>query len=711
MKKLKKLNHLESNLKVFQSGENLNEKFYDLKDDLLRDKHKGSYVMSHDGRVYISYKEFKEYQEERLNRKIIYRSFSSIAKESDFFTTEFSKYKKMLFFYIEKSNPTLTSKSSTSMDIKGFQLFLKILKSINIKFEDFNKIDYLLQNKIYDQFYNTKNLFKSNIRNLNRFFNNISKFSDTYLMSSFKNNSQHSLPRKGIPSSIIFQLDYFCEKELNENLEIFKKVVEWKKEYKNFILFSLENLAHTYYKSNQLNSIKFQVNKISKCLYKIDLKIWKLKKGSKYYYKDIKHEKEHKRLLKLSKKGVDISFKNEKMYYFWHITLFPNFPYDNKLNNKFNLIGHKLNSFRELYMKILKRKKLPPNLNKLFYVSREEIYVLFLFILIREGINPEVLKNWEVKKIDNTYTIGIETPSAYIIRASKIRSNSYYDTLIRKEHSQIKFIKSYLEHMKELYNNSNSSKFFQYYTRSNTLIQSNFNPIIQFDKSNWKSPTKSLNDFFTKYEIFDNEGNRINKINFSEIRPYYNYKNYLQGLNEYVRQHLMNHKDKSMTINHYENLTEWKESRNFKVAKIKDEIIGIFKGTISSSPLDKLFNGLISDCKNPQEPDYSEYINLKEDERCIDWFNCLNCSQAHIIPKIHGPVIKAWIDYMEEKEIDFIKKSDFEKEFANSLTIAYSVFNGFTNEEQIFAKKESSKYYDVVRCRFYKKVKLKQEGA
>ena len=165
---------------------------------------------------------------------------------------------------------------------------------------------------------------------------------------------------------------------------------------------------------------------------------------------------------------------------------------------------------------------------------------------------------------------------------------------------------------------------------------------------------------------------------------------------------------------YYENQNfEWKEAKKHKIALAQNLVVGIFRGEITREEHKsaKLFEvGPMADCKDNKHPTFDYAPNMKENEYCTDWTKCLTlCDKSFVIPKVHGPVIFAWIKYMDNRKEDFIREQDWEKEYLIDYQSAKDTIKNFTKEENDFCISERYKHLNFVQIKFSKTYKAKGE--
>lgn len=710
MARLKKLNILDAI--SFQDVSIKNDIFYDKTDTLLSREHIGYYITGKssfeylNSRIYLCFDKQKEYYFARKQRKEKFFYSTPKLSEKHLFT-HFPEYEYLIKEILNNMFILDVNKDTLEKIIKGAYHFFKSLKSKGIILNSINDTNDEIQVKVCKELDN--NLASITTKtNLRKFFSFLEKFVKNFKSISFNNMLYKQI--KALPSSVVYQLDYFSRIELNEIINKVNEYDNWMEELKTMELFSIENLAKTYYErldklGNSSNSLNRVYNKIAINLYNINLNSWSTKNGNIIKYQNQEQEMIHKKLIEISKQGINIELNNEKMFAFWHKTLFPNYPFSKEIDDKYKFIYPSRGCFVSFANRSIVDLKIKKFYERIFPTANQ-IYPLILILMIREGVNAEVLRSWRVNKNKcGNYEIGDMTPISLNIKGSKERSNSIIEVVIQKDSEQKKYIDFFLKWLKPIYEYTGNYAFFQYIGGVNLSKQCIWNK-----KDFFSTIEVSPYSFYKKYNIFDTDNIRLNSIAHNRLRPYSNYADYLRGYTEFERQYKKNHKNINTQI-HYENNTEWSNQKRYKIAKTQDLLVSLFKGkVIRNEIVSNLFTpGLFADCSNPKEPTYYGSNILKSNERCINWKKCLTeCDKAYVIPKIHGKVIYAWIRYMEKQKSIFIRVSDWEKEYLLDYYAAMSVFNDFSDEEKVYIKANYLEYEDIVKMKFKKKVKIKE---
>lgn len=341
-----------------------------------------------------------------------------------------------------------------------------------------------------------------------------------------------------------------------------------------------------------------------------------------------------------------------------------------------------------------------------------KMYPFVLYLMIKHGLNLETLNSWKVeKRKDGKYQLVADHLDAFtIIEGFKNRSNSPITSVIGNKSTEKKYIDFLLRHLAPIYDASEHNNFLQYY---NTYGEERAMPVKGTFFTNLKLSSYKYS-FYRKYEILDLDGNRISHIDHRALRKSHNYQDYLRGKTEFERQIRKAHKSGDTTKIYYEDLnSEWNESKKHKIALAQNLVVGIFTGKISREEhkTAKLIYGAIGDCADNKNPTFQNAPTLKDNEYCSDWTKCLSqCDKCRVIPKVHGPVIYAWINYMDEQKEEFLREQDWEKEYLVDYLSAEDTVKHFTTEESEHSKKEAHKHKDFVRIqlKFKKTVKIKE---
>ncbi len=695
----RKLKYLDSNL--INTYDKIH---FDTQDELFAKKHYKYYLMCNTSgnsgvrtpRKYFYHKLKEEYFIEKNNMGFKYYSLKPKISKSCILDNRI-KNETLIFSLINMIFTDRKSDKTTESLLIAIGLVIDILESKSIVLNSIHDFKTEHQLIVYDEIYTDDKYPNQDKRDITRFFSELnSLINDFNLVIPKKYGKLKTSDKlKELSSSMMYQLDYFALEELK-----FTKVrVE---QYQSFIeekenLLSLKNLLATLLNIKKQNMYtKFLINKLL-LDYNFDASI---------IFKSSLNKKEMKILETLKKIAIGgiVLLNNELSAVIWTKELFPNYPKNNELSENYVHLTDSLGG-----RKFIKEEFgfSVEEIDRYLYPSRETIYPLYLFLMIRTGLNNETLLDWRVENKESRYKLksddlGILT----LIESQKKRSNSVITCVIKNDSDEMKFINFYINWIKDIYEFSEKNYLFQYFNRTSckeSKIESLNAKILGYIRESPRS-------FFKKYEIFNEKNERVNFIDHRLIRKSHNFQEYLKGKQEFERQLNKKHIDNKTTKNHYENNSiEWSESKKHKIAKSQNFLVSIFKGAIDRKehPLTKLFNGSMANCKNNKKPSFSNTPSLKENEYCIDWTKCLtSCEQASVIPKIHGPVIYAWIDFMEKQKDEFINEEHWSKEYLYDYEAAIDTIKYFNKDEKKYCEKEKHKHFEFVKMILKRTVKI-----
>ncbi|TLP40434.1 hypothetical protein [Arcobacter arenosus] len=695
----RKLKYLDSDLI------NLQDKIhFDIKDELFAEKHFRYYIMCNTSksssiktpRKYFYHKFKKEYFIEKNNQGFKYYSLNPKISKSCILDNRI-KHESLIFSIINAIFIDRKSEKITESLLIAIGLVIDILEVKSISLNNINDFKTEHQLIVYDELYKDAKYPNQDKRDITRFFSELSLLINDFILVIPKKygklNSKGKL--KELSSSVMYQLDYFALEELKfikVKAEQYISFIEEKK-----ALLSVKNLLTTLLHSKKQNIYsKFLINKLL-LDYNIDASvIFKLHPNKK--------ELKIQEILKTLSIGGIVLSNNEQLAVIWTKELFPNYPKNIQLSESYSCITDSLGG-----RKFIKEQFgfSVEEIDRYLYPSRETIYPLYLFLMIRTGLNNETLLDWKVEKKESKYKLKSDDLGIMsLIESKKKRSNSIITCVIKNDSDEMKFVNFYINWAKDIFESSKNKHLFQYFNRTSSKeskIESLNTRILGYIKESPRS-------FFKKYEIYNEKNERIDFIDHRLIRKSHNFQEYLKGKQEFERQLSKKHIDSRTTKNHYENNSiEWSESKKCKIAKSQNFLVSMFKGNIirKNHPLTKLFNGSMANCKNNKKPTFSNAPNLKENEYCIDWTKCLtSCEQASVIPKIHGPVIYAWIDFMEKQKDEFINEEHWGKEYLHDYKAATDTLKYFNEDEKRFCEKEKYKHFEFVKMILKRTVKI-----
>ena len=694
---------------------NYSEVKYDFGESLLAKEHMGYYLIikypsqkqSFHGikRLYLSYKYKNIFYNAIKERDGAIPGYCGKENSPLYIYDHHPTYKNFIDSILDSVIVEVIPFGRVERIIKGLNTFLCAMRDNHILLNCIGDVKNNYQ-KIAYSYVKAQNTNKSKMNQLRTFFGKVFLAEDNFILDT-KVTRVPQNHIEGLSTDIVYQLDYYAQKEIRELIKNVNLYNQWMVEYNKIKLFSLSNLAHTVYsRIDKLGSRAVSFNKvltkIAQKIYNINLISWKKKRDNKFEYNNQTEEHLHKKLIKIAKKGIDIDIVNEKMFAFWHKELFPDFPLSKKVNKKYEFImgaKNQIDKFRSLM-----GKKIAIDIaqfNSKIFPNNENIYPIILVIMIREGTNSEVLRNWMVTKKDGKFSLGNKMSHGTIIESVKHRTNSLVTTCITNDSIQKKYLDFYLEWLSPYYEKSNYSNFFQYV---NVLYNKESSAMSVCPSSRF---FKYINSFYIKYNIVNKYNERIFSIDHRTLRVSSNYVDYLRGYNEFERQMKKSHRNINTQIS-YENHTEYKTQKMNKIVKTQELIVRIINDKEpQNSKIANLFNGPLADCTNPSSPTYFNAPQLKENEKCTNWFKCLSqCSHSNVIPRVHGPVIYAWIEFMNEKRYEWDLIS-WEKEYLVDYNCAKEVLKAFTKKDNEYSKKNFSRYSSLVRMNFQKITKVK----
>ncbi len=693
---------------------------FDRKDNLLAEEHYGFYLIAEvsssrsklNPRIYLSYKHKKEYYEEKLKQGNRWYEQKPRKSKSEVFDGN-EKYCKLIKTTLDVAFPQERGYFYTRAILNGLQIFIAGLKKRKRNIDNISKEDIL---NVFQYFHTLKSLSKQNLRDLEIFLSAINmsfpqlkrlKKELREKLDSQNKQQKNVTHDKSLPSSIVYQLETYIKKEYEELKELVRNRDKWMKEFDDPKFITKEDILKTIfdcienYTTGKIGSfVELLILKLNND-FAINTNCLDISKNNyKYDYN------RYLELKKMSLNGRNIDIKSEKYAMYWFRELFPEYPYSKAISSKYE--AFKKGDFKSIRTWCTKQFNIKlKSLDKKLYPTNNEMYPVFLLLLIKTGANQEVLKNIGIQLNQNGDFIvdGDDLGLFTIIDGIKNRSNSEISITIKNSSIEKKYLDLYIKCYAEVYKHSKGNRLFQYINTRGSLSKK-----YQFiDDSFLTNVKNSPTSFYKKYEIFDIDGTRLNFINHTSIRKSHNYQDFLKGKEEFERQLRKSHKSGDTTKIYYENQNfEWEEAKKHKIALAQNLIVGIFKGKITRKDhkTAELFYGPLADCKDNKHPTFDNVLDIKDNEFCTDWTKCLTrCDKSCVIPKVHGPVIFAWIDYMQEMQEDFMRQQDWEKEYLIDYNAAQDTVSHFTNEEKQYCVSEKHKHVGFVKMKFKKTVK------
>lgn len=681
-------------------------------------EHYGFYIMCRKKNNSLSRKYFSQkHKNEYLKTKILegdYRLKSQLNKKSKSILIEDEKdqnTRDMILTIQQLFSSRIISDTKTDSLIRGLKLFYNKCLDYNILYPLKDGIFSL--KTIYQSFAYLNLLKRGDRRLIGEFLTEVSNLNKNFQKYRQSTNKE-IISSYAIPSVVIYQLNKFAIEEMDSNIKKYKffceslnkvdEVITQKKILKTIINeFKEKNkVLDNYYIRMMLKNLDeehllmlepYLINKV------------KLRSKSKDFIES--HQNKIKKIEIYLDKVIPIE-KNEEAFIIWESHITEGF-FHNKISNIYNdILPKNKNLFINYISKIMGVRK---KVSRIRLPGVQEIYPLYLLCLIETGHNHETLQSWKIRKVDNGYDIGTDKIMVISIDGNKKRGGEKEaPSFISKNHKLYKFIKFYLEWAKPIYDETGDKSFFQYYVFDNNS-GSPYKKIS--DRMFFGNLSSTENNFFNKYYIFNSEDERVKWIDHSNIRKSSNYQRRLQGKTEYERRIALNHDSSQTAKLHYERNLEWNEDKNIKLGDILESIFDtIFSGRIEREEQDDCSTGLLGDCSsNNTNPNFIGVKEKDEDKGCLNWKKCLTkCDHCVVIPEIHGPAIVAWSEYLEELKENFISNEYWEKEgYPLDLKAANEVIKRFTDKERSLCKKNSYKFYNLVRVDFkttYKKEKL-----
>ena len=388
---------INSPVSLSSDSSNLMSRIYmDNEDNLLSKDHQYYYIIIKLGasstlsscRLYLSLDKQIEYYKARKKRgDLLFRSLPQRNRLQ--LLDKFPNNKEYIFNIIDKIIISPMLESTVSTLIYGLNLHLLACQENKILLaNDLSNINTREQRIIIDYLVSIS-INKTGLRSVGSLYSHIERAIPTFKNTLIFNFQSENI--LAIPSTVIFQLDYYARKELDEAIAKAREYQLWMKEFEKIDLFSLKNLARTYYERRKIlksasGGFNRVLNSIAKQLHCIDLALLRYSLIDKEFYILAKIKSKvtiDEMEAIINSGGINIEYMNsERMYSFWHKELSPNYPIIEKVQDKYTFIFSKLKYFREKYSRVFGEKirehdtRMMPDLNIL--------YNLILFLLIRE---------------------------------------------------------------------------------------------------------------------------------------------------------------------------------------------------------------------------------------------------------------------------------------------------------------------------------------
>jgi len=703
---------------------------FDNVDSTLAEEHYGYYLMSianksrknDNPRIYLSLKHKEEYYHEKYKMGNKWYAKKVIKSKSDIYFRN-GKYINFINSVINEVFKTKKTIKKTKNSLAGLDTLIKYYKKEKIDVKSIFDISQMHIIATYKFMQANKKIKKNNIIELDDLLSLIKLHLPKLkikkeIISEVLSIKTKNYDNKALPSTVLYQLEKYIKVEYKELKRKYEEYHEWKKRYKSESFISKEDLLKTIFDFVEKNPEKrissFIILLSEKLKYDygtnvdfITIPKYKLKNRISFDQKYlIKIKKEE--LKKIAQNGKNIDLRSKKYALYWFKEIFPEYPYSNLIFEKYQSLQCKI--FKNIRTWISQYFNIPLlEIDQYLYPTNNDLYPLYLLLLIKTGVNQESLRNIKVMPSSNNSVEikGDNLELFTIINTVKYKSNSNITIVIKNNSFEKKYINLFLSMYKSIFIHSGSDNLFQYInTQGGTgSIYQNLSSI------NITNIKKSPQSFYKKYKIYDTNDKRIEYIKHTKIRKSHNYQDFLRGKTEFERQLKKSHKSGDTTKIYYESQNfEWEESKHHKIALAQNLVVGIFRGEITREDHKSvnLFNGPMADCKDNKNPAFDNAPNLKENEYCSDWTKCLTqCDKSCVVPKIHGPVILAWINYLEKQKDDFLRVQDWEKEYLIDYQSAKDTFERFTDQEMEYCKKVSYKYDNFVNIKFSRMTKIK----
>ncbi|WP_375724638.1 hypothetical protein LXN10_04040 [Arcobacter sp. KX21116] len=701
---------------------------FDRVDNTLAKEHYGYYLICiatkssliKNSRVYLSYKHKKQYYKSKGAQNLLGENIykRKPIKSKTIIFDDNKDYESLIIDTINRVFIDIKKSRLTESIIDGLKYCIDVFRKNAINVESIEEIN-IKQFRLVEKSLLENNERKEKRISVSKFISEVAKINNSLgkqfinlktTPKSYKSNTFDM----AIPSTVLFQLYKYAVEEFEINKNKVNSYNTWSNQFNNYSFFSLENILKTLlsedkkYKMPFLNILLFRLKKD----FNIDgsVLLYSKTKMNRLTTKEIQNiNRQIESLKNKSIGGIDLLTKESHFALYWFLLFVPEYPYrkDTSLEYK-NLLPKKIRDLKRIIVVYFDIKI--KDLETIMFPTSKELYPLFLLLLIELGINQENLNCFQVEKnLDGNYRLkGDDIGLMTVVETTKNRSNENIIIPI-KNNSKIKeYIDFYIKWCTPLYENSKSKLLLQYLGLCNSF---KYEP-ISIEGAFLVSYRLTKNIFYDKYEIIDVNNKRLNFIEHKALRKSHLLQDHFKGKSEFERQLRKNHKSNETTKIYYEGQNlEWNGIKKHKIALAQNLIVGIFKGEVGEDEhkTAKLLNGPLADCKNNRSPSFKNAPMLKDNEHCTDWYKCLTeCDKSYVIPKIHGPVIYAWINFMENQKEIFFRIEDWEKEYKLDNECAKDTISKFNDEMKNYCEKEFYKHNDFIKMKFQRTVKIKE---
>ncbi|WP_434638195.1 hypothetical protein MLC35_05320 [Sulfurimonas sp. NW7] len=344
------------------------------------------------------------------------------------------------------------------------------------------------------------------------------------------------------------------------------------------------------------------------------------------------------------------------------------------------------------------------------YPFIQQLVPFMLYWILQTGSNTEALFNmeWREKIGDKYFEIGEYSPfgDTPVIRSYKNRGtkNWYWFPLNPNEKNGLYdiflFLKKYLKELwkyNSIYQIEKSSKNSFW-----TYIVSNQSHGYVAKPVNRNIFSYELSKFLQRNKIISKDGNVIKSIELARLRNTFITAADLAGASLEEIKEWIRHDSFDTRFTNYGNSPD-QRSRNFNaIYAIQESIIDSaknFKGKIYTKHNQKeyqlkksLSSSFLSRCTDNKNPHYTGVQDVNDNEICIDWDNCLACSNSRVF-KEHLPRICYRI-MQYEKFQSVMTADEWENNYGSKYLIAKDVLkkwidNGGTHDDLNLAWEEA----------------------
>lgn len=654
-------------------------------------------------RLYLCYQSQIELMQTYADDALI-KMQSNVAQHNMF--TRFPDRKDLTWSILIAIIDQGTSRQSALSLIKALGLLYKIFDEENIQFNDMNELSGPHIDVIKKHVQNNGKYLKSSLSDLSLMLRMIIiNIQETFLVPDIRQYG--TVGSKGIGKtpthSITWQLDLYAEQAIESLIIRVKKYREWMNELNTIgNLFSLQNLAYTFFENldkigSGAGGANIRIRKLAIHLYGVELQCWE------NYQKIKKHEKVREiELRKLGKNGINITIRDERMFAMWHKVIAPNYPHDKQILSQYAfLFKISLEAWRGNISKAIGINRII--FDTMIYPSFDELYPLYLLVLCRTGVNQGVAQDWRIWKDESDkYHLGIDSGMGRLVDGTKGRGNT--EQTVALDRQIRRYVDFYTQWLTPIFEHSGNKHFFQCISNGSKSgkIYTHIDPMTLAQKANRKQGT-----FYHIYPIIDEvvmpDGThyeeRVMWIKHHKIRKIKNLSDYLSGKDQYKRKMELGHKDLD-TEYIYQQTVDFEDVKTHQIATAQNHFLDVVKGNadIENNPRLKIFTTPMSNCKNPKNPTYVGSKKLHSNDVCTNWRKCLtDCEQCEVIAKIHGPIIVAWRDCMDEMREIYTTTELWDRKFYYDYQAAVSTLEGFNTDIMEVCEKKALEYTDFVR--------------